>query len=201
MSADDNHNSDNSDVKKTITISGIHNRYQVKKLIGRPVEKVRRVTAERWGIPTEYFSLDRQPEILDCLYNNKDCKRDALDYVNDYAQYYSIIHSQIINKIGGYRQQDRLKKLLDESQFITYDYVVEKIKESELKCHYCQKEMYILYEISRDFKQWTIDRIDNTKGHNQGNIVISCLDCNLKRGRINKDAFKFTKNLKIKKQE
>ena len=128
MSAKDNHdNNDNSDIKKTITIAGTHNRYQVKKLIGRPVEKVRRVTVERWGIPKEYLSLDRQREILDCLYNNKDCKRGGgLEYVNDYAQYYSIIHSQIVNKIGGYRQQDRLKKLLDESQFVTYDYVVEK---------------------------------------------------------------------------
>ena len=192
---------ENNNSKKSIIISGTSNRYQVKKLIGRQVEKVRRVATERWGIPSEYFSLDRQNEIVDCLYNNRHCNGKELDFVNDYTKYYSIIHGQIANKITGYKQQDKMKKILDNSQFITYDYVLNKIKDSDLKCHYCEENMYILYELSRDFKQWTIDRIDNNKGHNCENIVIACLDCNLKRGRINKDAFKYTKNLVIKKHE
>jgi hypothetical protein len=49
--------------------------------------------------------------------------------------------------------------------------------------------------------QWTLDRIDNKKGHNEGNVIIACLQCNLKRRCTAKDAFMFTKNMKIIKQD
>ena len=47
--------------------------------------------------------------------------------------------------------------------------------------------------------QWTLDRIDNDDNHNKDNVVIACLDCNLKRRRRDADKFYFTKNLTIKK--
>ena len=68
-----------------------------------------------------------------------------------------------------------------------------------MKCHYCACETYLLYEFVREMKQWSLDRINNDIGHNKNNLVISCLECNLKRRRTNKDAFFFTKNLKIVK--
>ena len=37
----------------------------------------------------------------------------------------------------------------------------------------------------------------NDIGHNNGNLVVACLECNLKRRRTNKDAFMFTKNMVI----
>jgi hypothetical protein len=49
-------------------------------------------------------------------------------------------------------------------------------------------------------KQWTLDRIDNDIGHNKKNLVIACLECNLKRKRTNKDKFMFTKNMKITRE-
>ena len=49
-------------------------------------------------------------------------------------------------------------------------------------------------------KQWSLDRIDNNIGHNRGNLVVACLECNLKRRRTNKDAFMFTKNMVIIKE-
>ena len=57
--------------------------------------------------------------------------------------------------------------------------------------------MYLLYEFVREMKQWSLDRINNDIGHNKNNLVIACLECNLKRRRTNKDLFMFTKNLKI----
>ena len=48
--------------------------------------------------------------------------------------------------------------------------------------------------------QWTLDRIDNNLGHNVGNLVISCLNCNLKRRRINKNSFMMTKNMTITRE-
>jgi hypothetical protein len=48
--------------------------------------------------------------------------------------------------------------------------------------------------------QWTLDRIDNNFGHNIGNLVISCLKCNLKRRRINKNSFMITKNMVVSRE-
>ena len=48
-------------------------------------------------------------------------------------------------------------------------------------------------------EQWSLDRIDNDIGHYKENVVISCLECNLKRRKTNADAFLFTKQLRIKK--
>ena len=61
--------------------------------------------------------------------------------------------------------------------------------------------MFLLYDIVREAKQWTLDRINNDIGHNIDNVLISCLECNLKRRRTNKDAFLFTKQLVIVKNK
>ena len=50
-------------------------------------------------------------------------------------------------------------------------------------------------------KQWSLDRIDNNIGHNVGNLVIACLECNLKRRRRTDEKFLFTKQLNIVKRE
>ena len=73
--------------------------------------------------------------------------------------------------------------------------------ESKMKCFYCTCNMYLIYENVRQMNQWTLDRIDNSIGHNKNNLVISCLECNLKRRNIDKDKFLFTKRLNIKKEE
>ena len=70
-----------------------------------------------------------------------------------------------------------------------------------MKCFYCCCEVYLIYETVRQMNQWTLDRIDNSFGHNKNNLVISCLECNLKRRNIDKDKFLFTKRLNIKKEE
>ena len=69
-----------------------------------------------------------------------------------------------------------------------------------MKCHYCKTEMFIIYEFVRELSQWTVDRIDNSKGHNKDNIVLSCLNCNLKKRRTTDEKFLFTKQLNLIKQ-
>ena len=78
---------------------------------------------------------------------------------------------------------------------------MELLKTHNLKCCYCSDNIYILYERVREMKQWSLDRINNDIGHNSGNLVVACLACNLKRRRTNKDAFMFTKNMVIIKQD
>ena len=47
--------------------------------------------------------------------------------------------------------------------------------------------------------QWTLDRLDNNKGHCFENVVICCLKCNLKRRTTDDEKFKFTKQMRIVK--
>ena len=67
----------------------------------------------------------------------------------------------------------------------------------KLICYYCNQSTLLLYENVREKKQWTLDRIDNDIGHNENNVVIACLECNLRRRRTNTSAFLFTKQLTI----
>jgi hypothetical protein len=45
--------------------------------------------------------------------------------------------------------------------------------------------------------QWTLDRLDNSIGHHDDNVVICCLKCNLKKRRMDDEKFKFTKQLRV----
>jgi len=94
-----------------------------------------------------------------------------------------------------------LRKLFDPEKFIDLNTIIQNLYECNLNCYYCKEKMAILYEIVREMKQWTVDRIDNDTGHNNDNIIMACLDCNLNRRRKNKDAFLFTKQLNIVKSE
>jgi hypothetical protein len=107
---------------------------------------------------------------------------------------------EIKKKIYGYKQQDIKKKKYDPHLFIHLEDIIQKITDTQLICYYCQKEIYILYDISRECKQWTIDRINNLYGHNKDNFYLACLECNLKRRCRNDQKFLFTKQLKIVKE-
>ena len=112
------------------------------------------------------------------------------------------LEEKIKKKISSYKQQDKNKKILrKEFPIITFDEVTEKLVESKLKCYYCKCEILLLYKQVREKKQWTLDRIDNSVGHHKDNVVISCLECNLKRRTTEIDRFTFTKQLKISKIE
>ena len=94
-----------------------------------------------------------------------------------------------------------MKKHFDEENFLIFENIVKKLVESNLKCRYCDCEMFVLYDISREMKQWSVDRIDNNIGHNNDNFHLACLDCNLKRRRRTDENFLFTKKLNLIKQE
>ena len=57
----------------------------------------------------------------------------------------------------------------------------------------------MLYQNIFEKKQWTLDRINNNQGHNTDNVVISCYECNIKRGNMNSERFKRGKEIKIVK--
>jgi 5-methylcytosine-specific restriction endonuclease McrA len=68
---------------------------------------------------------------------------------------------------------------------------------SKLKCYYCKSLCELIYKDIFAKNQWTLDRINNKKGHNYDNVVISCLDCNIKRGDMDSERFKKGKEIKV----
>jgi len=79
--------------------------------------------------------------------------------------------------------------------------VIQQMIDSQLKCRYCKREMLVVYDVSRENKQWSVDRIDNDIGHNISNFHLACLECNLSRRRRTDEKFLFTKQLNIVKRE
>ena len=187
---ENNENNENEENKKNITILGTNNRYLIKRANQvKTLPKIRAII-NKYNLPMEHMDFNRQLFLL----------KEINDKVGENNKEKDIIVKEIIKKISSYKQQDLLKKHFDENKFITYDILLEKLIESNLKCYYCNCEMYILYENVRELSQWTVDRIDNTKGHNKDNFVLSCLNCNIKRRTKSSDKFLFTKQLNIVKQ-
>jgi hypothetical protein len=179
---------------KTIEINGKANRYAIKKLINdnkNERETKKRVVSENWKFGNECFGYNYQINIL----------KNINESNNSNTEITKIMVKEINKKIYNYKQQDLLKKLYDENKFLTYENVIKKLLESELKCRYCDCEMSVLYDVSREMKQWTVDRVDNDLGHNIDNYYLACLECNLKKRRRTDEKFLFTKKLNLVKQE
>ena len=108
---------------------------------------------------------------------------------------------ELLCKLNSYKQQDIRKNKYIKSDFINQDVLMEKLVISKLKCYYCKESVLFLYENSRDTKQWTLDRLDNSIGHISENVVICCLKCNLERRCINDKKFLFTKQMRLIKKK
>lgn len=168
-------------VKKKI----IYNDANIKKNKNK-----KRVETENWTFTSNDYEHETQLKNIKTIIEN--------DY-KFHDNYTKITIQQITKKIYGYKQQDIIKKLLNSDKFITIESVTNKMIECELKCYYCATEMSVLYDISREMKQWTVDRIDNDLGHNIDNYYLACLECNLKRRRRSDEKFLFTKQMKLVK--
>jgi hypothetical protein len=187
---------------KTINITGTNNRYQMKKLMHKEVKKEpkKRIVSENWSFPEEYFEYSNQMTIISDILNSIE-KRNNIWEKDESGEVIKIVTQQINKKITGYKHQDIIKKKLNNDKFITFESVIKKMVECELKCRYCNGTMNVLYDISREMKQWSVDRVDNDFGHNIDNFHLACLDCNLKRRRRTDEKFLFTKQLNIVKQD
>jgi hypothetical protein len=183
------------EISKKINISGTNNRFKIKQLTNEhktEKEVKKRVQSEKWKFSEEEFEYTKQIKMIKDIYNNN------CNFVDDVSK---IAIQEINKKIYGYKQQDILKKRYDEKKFLTFEFIIYKMIECELKCRYCKNEMNVLYDISREMRQWSIDRIDNDLGHNNDNYHLACLECNLKKRRRSDEKFLFTKQLNIVKQD
>ena len=164
-------------MEKTIYINGTNNRYMMKKVLKEPIIIKKRDVSQAWD-----FSYDDQLKLINDLDETN---------VDDASK---VIFCEINKKISGYKQQDKKKGVYDEKSFIELVDLIDKLRDCELHCHYCKQEMLVLYDTSRESRQWSVDRIDNDKGHNTGNYHLACLECNLKRRRTNDEKFLLSKS-------
>lgn len=111
----------------------------------------------------------------------------------------SLLQRELNAKLNGYKQQDIKKNIFDDRSFITMEQLRNKLIDELLTCVFCGKQVKLFYEKVRDDTQWTLDRIDNDKGHSDDNTHVACLKCNLQRRRLDYDKFHWTKNVVISK--
>ena len=191
----ENNDQINNDGIKKIIFTGTTTKYQMKKVDSNKEkkEKKKKVETNTWGLNEQELLFETQLEILKGLFDKNPGSDTETKLTN-------LIISHIKTKISSYKHQDTLKNIFSDEEFVTFEYIIELLNECNMKCHYCACETYLLYEFVREMKQWSLDRINNDIGHNKGNLVIACLECNLKRRRTNKDAFFMTKNLKITRE-
>lgn len=110
---------------------------------------------------------------------------------------YSNILMEVKKKISGYKSQDKTKEKYDARQFVDLDFTMNLLEKSEYKCYYCKDDVLVVYSYVRDPKQWSLERLDNSYGHNKNNVVLACLSCNLHRRTMYHERYAFTKQLDI----
>ena len=174
--------------EKTISFIGTTNKYQMKKTLhkGPPPPPNKRVACKKWKIGGDVLIHSVQQEIIQ--------HEDAV-----LIEMCPLIKQQVDLKLYSYKQQDLKKEMFLEDAFITFSETIQHLRDCNLLCAYCNEGVLVLYENVRDPHQWSLDRIDNDLGHNRDNLVIACLQCNLKRRRTKMSSFLFTKQMKLVK--
>jgi len=154
--------------------------------------KIRRIPTQKWGeVSNRELSAEHQWSVLleihGVIKNNPDTPPNS-KWGKDAVRH---IHT----KIASYRHQDVLKAKFSETEFVDMEYVLQRLLDCKLTCFYCKGPVRILYEYVRESTQWTLERIDNSLGHNRGNVEIACLKCNLSRRCMFYERYKRTKEM------
>ena len=167
-----------------------------KKIEPKPKKKRVITNTSSWTThlsPSTDFEVGVQKDILSRLL--------SLDTEHEHNPKLHFLREQIRQKLHGYKAQDIKKGIFSPSTFITLEYILQLLSECDLSCFYCHEPVYLWYEVCREAKQWSVERIDNALGHDVGNVAIACLSCNLKRRCMYHERYAFTKDLKIQKMD
>lgn len=180
------------DTKKIILLDP--NPKPKKKIEPKPKKKRLVTNTSSW---TTHFDSSKDSEVG----VQKDILSRLLSPDTDHNPKLHFLREQIRQKLHGYKAQDIKKGLYSPSTFITLEYILQLLSECDLSCFYCHEPVYLWYEVCREAKQWSVERIDNALGHDVGNVAIACLSCNLKRRCMYHERYAFTKDLKIQKMD
>ncbi len=156
-----------------------------------PRKKVQATTDLWLSLPSEYFTVATQRELLaDEFWAREHAGCPAAP---------RLLLEHIRTKISGYKSQDTEKALLSVDRFVQLEDVLSLLCGSNLQCYYCREDVKLLYEYVRDPKQWSLERMNNSQGHNRDNVVIACLLCNLRRRTMQQERYVVTKQMRIRK--
>jgi RNase P subunit RPR2 len=157
-----------------------------KKKVCMKSRELKRTSCEKWNLPENCFTHAYQFREISKLYLNME---------DDAIEHRVLILKELSNKVAGYKRQDIGKNVYNKDLFISLETVIDKLLCFRLKCFYCKQCCELLYKHMYSKQQWTLDRIDNNVGHNADNVVVSCLECNLKRGTMDSDRYKCGKQI------
>lgn len=187
---------------KSIKFLGLNNRYQMKRLLtkGDAPNDQTRVVFSTTQKNSCLFKHTNQHIILETLLQHANNSLETSICVFDYPL--KKIQSLIAKKIYSYKAQDQIKLRIDSVKDVANNYadlqfVLKLFQQKNLRCCYCDTALLICYRTRREKTQWTLDRIDNSKEHFDQNVVLSCLECNLKKKTNSSNDFLFTKNLQV----
>jgi 5-methylcytosine-specific restriction endonuclease McrA len=148
--------------------------------------ELKRTSCEKWDLPEHCFTHAYQFCEISKLYLNVE---------DGNVEHRRLIIKELTTKISGYKRQDMEKDVFKKDLFVSLEDVIDKLLCSKLKCFYCKQWCELLYKNVYSKQQWTLDRIDNDVGHSVDNVVISCLECNLKKGTMDSERFKYGKQI------
>jgi hypothetical protein len=187
--------------EKKITITGQHNRYQMKKVMHQKSnnKEMKKTHCSTWNFNPKYFEIEEQYQVLLGMMKEKNEEKEENEKDSDIAKIMStLIHS----KINSYKQQDIKRKLAIPTEgYIDSSFIIYSLVQCHLRCAYCNETISLLYTWKRDLKQWSVDRLNNNLCHAKDNCHIVCLECNLKRRRRNHDKFLLSSTLVLVKSE
>jgi hypothetical protein len=181
---------------KKIDILGKRNQDKMKQMADPDAVIERKAPKHKSGIiPDELYTPD-QSLVLSIL-------KSVLGSSESMTTAPTLKHilREIDTKRKAYIYQDKHHEIYDPRYSITTERIVELLVGAELLCHYCREICQVAYKEAMCRRQWTLDRIDNNYGHNDANVVIACLDCNLKRGTMDAERFRQGKQFTFRKVE
>ena len=168
----------------------LENPCENKLIAMKKTPKNRAITqTDMWNITEEDMQPDAQLTYIRQLVNNENVDVNPCQ----------VILKHVTQKIAGYKAQDIKKSLYEPDQIVDVHYALKTLVNAENICYYCKKPVQVLYEKAREPTQWSLDRIDNSIGHNKENVVIACLQCNVGRKTMHQGRYEFTKQLVITK--
>lgn len=144
--------------------------------------------ARKWAFAPEELGADAQRACIAAM-----CANDP-----DVARGKTAmrVRQQVLQKLGGYRAQDVRNRIFSPEKFVDLWSVLKKLDACGLACFYCGDPVMVLYEHVREAEQWTVERIDNARGHDRDNFEVACLACNLRRRTIHHERYLTTKRLR-----
>ena len=187
---------------KKIEIQGKRNQDKMKQIEDPDAVIERKISKNRAVLPDGFYESDQSLglDVLNAYISRIGTTVPASNSIGNDADL-SYILREINTKRKAYIYQDKHHKIYDPRYSITTDRIVELLVTAKLLCFYCREICQVTYKEAMCRRQWTLDRIDNNYGHNDTNVVIACLDCNLKRGTMDAERFRMGKQFTFRKVE